>query len=198
MNIFSHFFNFSNNFSIFFLCKIQLYVRAGLGKFGPTQPLTTNLCPDLLSFFNFLLSLQPLAWRVSCSNQFKQENLRKVKTELQLRQQKQTPIWLSPGKIKKLKSQVPGQLSALFHYPTWQLLKWKLISSGSVGSAMFVYIFVKKTTSKTYKKGVQIKINRILCIKLTIWNFRDIYVNREEVTTNKFRQDLTPCLKKIF
>ena len=40
---------------------IQIYVRAGLDKFGPTQPLTTNLCLDLLSFFNFLLSLQLLA-----------------------------------------------------------------------------------------------------------------------------------------
>ena len=75
----------------------QIYVGAALGKFGPTQPLTTNLPSDLLSFFNFLLSLQPLAWRVSCSNQFKQEKVKKVKTELQLRQQKQTAIWLSPG-----------------------------------------------------------------------------------------------------
>ena len=94
----------------------QIYVRAGLGKFGPTQPLTTNLCPDLLSFFNFLLSLQPLAWRVSCSNQFKQENLRKVKTELQLRQQKQTPIWLSPDKnlISYLEAGISGSKSC-FH-----------------------------------------------------------------------------------
>ena len=40
---------------------IHLYVGAGLDEFGLTKPFTTNLPSGLLSFFNFLLSLQLLA-----------------------------------------------------------------------------------------------------------------------------------------
>ena len=57
----------------------QIYVRAGLGKFGPTQPLTTNLCPDLLSFFNFLLSLKLLAHWFFWFKPVKTGKIRKVK-----------------------------------------------------------------------------------------------------------------------
>ena len=82
------------------LTKMLLYVRASLDEFGLTQPLTTNWNPDPLSFSNFLLSLQLLAWRISCSKQFKQEKIRKVKTEFQLRQRKQSRLWISPGFIQ--------------------------------------------------------------------------------------------------
>ena len=57
----------------------QIYVRAGLGKFGPTQPLTTNLCPDLLSFSNFLLSLKLLAHGFFWFKPVKTGKIRKVK-----------------------------------------------------------------------------------------------------------------------
>ena len=45
---------------ILFGCN-QIYVRAGLDRFGLTKPFTINLSRLLLSFFNFLLSLQLLA-----------------------------------------------------------------------------------------------------------------------------------------
>ena len=89
--------NLSFKIVSFFKYLSQIYVGAESYELKPTQPLTTNLPPGLLSFFNFLLSLQLLAWRISCSNQFKQEKIGKVKTELQLRQQKQSPIWISPA-----------------------------------------------------------------------------------------------------
>ena len=61
-----------------------IYVRASLYEFGLTQPLTTNWNSDLLSFSNFLLSLQLLAWRISCSNQFEPVQTRKKLEKLKL------------------------------------------------------------------------------------------------------------------
>ena len=95
-----------------------------MDRFGLTQPLTTNWNPDPLSFSNFLLSLQLLAWRISCSKQFKQEKIRKVKTELQLRQRKQSWLWLSPAHIFDISGNPMVMASASNSSPTKSFLCW--------------------------------------------------------------------------
>ena len=77
---FSHLWTLWSRFINIWKCWFhQIYVRAGLDRFGLTQPLTTNWSRDLLSFFNFLLSLQLLAHWFFWFKPVKTGKIRKVK-----------------------------------------------------------------------------------------------------------------------